>query len=130
MQLGNPVCIDFSSISIDLPTFPIEDIPSPFDILQKDYQQIEKRNYKVINNMATQLTTQTIPTYQMRLLFAMELERKQLKFSLMHPAIQSIPLGPDFKTLDLSINLADSPLPHVEAPKIGSTTRGIPTLSS
>ena len=60
--------------------------------------------------MATQLATQTTPTYQTRLLFVMDLERNQTKLSLMHPIVQYLPSGLCFKTLDLSINAVDIPL--------------------
>lgn len=101
MHLEKLGCATSFSISSNLETFSVEETPSLVETLQKNYQQIQEM---------TQLTAQPTPTYQTTLLYAMSLERNQLKLSLMHPVVQYIPSGLDFKTLDLSINVANIPL--------------------
>ena len=72
--------------------------------------QVEERNKKIKENMESQSEARVSSEYQTRMLSTMDLERNQTKLSLMHPIVCSLPSEPDFKTLDLSINVVGIPL--------------------
>ena len=59
--------------------------------------------------MISQLASHSVP-YQTKIFATMDLERNQMKFSLYRPSVQSIPFGPQFRTVDLSFDMANVPL--------------------
>ena len=83
MHLGNQE-FSSSSLSTNLVVFSIEEIPPTIEVLQRIYEHIEERIQKVRSNMEAYIAAQATPNYQTILVSTMDLERKQLKLSIMH----------------------------------------------
>lgn len=72
-------------------------------------KEINERKRKMMEQLRTNIALHA-DKYHTRVMAAIYIERDQMVLSAQHPSTQSLPAGSQYKTLDLSVDLASVPL--------------------